>query len=81
VQALLDGQYDDEAIKTANTANSKRGEGLNADDESDTSDSEDEDCCRRTRRNRKWSNLDRERLTGIRQRRDGLEADIQAVSW
>jgi len=61
-QALLDGHYDDKATKIANTATSERGEGLDADDDSGTGDSDDENNGRQTRRNRKWSELERERL-------------------
>jgi hypothetical protein len=61
-QVLLDGQYNEKANGIANTASSERGRGLDADDDSGTGDSDDENSPRRTRRNRKWSQLDRERL-------------------
>ena len=61
-QALLDGHYDDKATKIANTATSERGEGLDADDDSSTGVSGDENNSRQTRKCVKWSKLDRARL-------------------
>jgi hypothetical protein len=61
-QALLDRQYDDKAIEMANTATSEKNEGLDADDDSGADGSDDENIGRQTRRNRKWSDLERERL-------------------